>query len=98
MGIHLIKKVKVDGASLEDFFEYLFDIGVENFLWKKEKDTDMIYLRNGIQSIFNLIKTLMIIPKMMGSQTILELEFGWLALSTLKSRSTTMWDPDKSVK
>ena len=61
MGIHLIKKVKVDGASLEDFFEYLFDIGVENFLWKKEKDTDMIYLRNGIWTILNLTKILMII-------------------------------------
>ena len=31
----LSKYIKVEGATLEDVFDYLFDVGAEKFLWKK---------------------------------------------------------------
>jgi len=53
--------MKVDGATSEDVFEYLFDVGAKKFLSKKEINNSLKYLRSGIEGIFNLIKILMII-------------------------------------
>jgi len=53
------KYMKVEGATLEDVFDYLFDLGAENFYQKKERNIYMNYLKIGIQSILKLMKTLM---------------------------------------
>jgi len=58
------KYMKV-GAISKDIFDYPFDMGAENFLLDKKKNIYMNYLKNGIQSILKLIKTLMMDLKMM---------------------------------
>jgi len=56
----------VERATSEEFFDYFFDFEAEKFLSEKgKKSIFMNYLKNGIQSIFNLIKILMIIWIMM---------------------------------
>jgi len=42
--------MKVDGATSEYVFDYLFDLGAGKFLSEKERNTYMNYLRNGIHS------------------------------------------------
>jgi len=44
--------MKVEGAVSEDIFDCLFDVGVEKFYHKKERNIFWNYLRNGIQRIF----------------------------------------------
>ena len=58
--------MEVEGAVSEDIFDYLFNMGAEKFLSKKEKNISLNYLKNGIQSILsNLMKILMIIQIIM---------------------------------
>ena len=57
--------VNVEGAASGDVFYYLFNIGAGKFLSKNERNIFLNYLRNGIQSIFNMMKILMIILTMM---------------------------------
>jgi len=40
-------------ATLEDVFDYLFNLGAEKFLSEKKRNIYMNYLKNGIQSILN---------------------------------------------
>ena len=68
------KYMKVEGSTSEDVFNSLFDIEATKFLSKKERDMYMIYLKNGIQSILNLMKILMLIWKMIDLQTLLEMK------------------------
>jgi len=53
--------MKVEKATSEDIFDYFLDIEVKKFYQKKKRDIYMIYLRHGIQIIFNLMNILMII-------------------------------------
>ena len=55
------KYMKVEKATSEDIFDYFLDIEVKKFYQKKKRDIYMIYLRHGIQIIFNLMNILMII-------------------------------------
>ena len=59
------KYMKVDGATSEDVFNYLFDLGAGKFLSEKERNIYMNCLKNGIQNILKLIKTLMMDLKTM---------------------------------
>jgi len=45
--------MKIEGATSEDAFDYLFDVGARKFLSKKGKNIFLNYSRNEIQSIFN---------------------------------------------
>ena len=47
---------KVEEATLEIVFDYLFDIGTEKFLLEKGKKYFINYLIDGIQGILNLVK------------------------------------------
>jgi len=44
----LSKYMKVEGATSNDVFDYLFDVGVEKFISKKGRNIFMNYLKNGI--------------------------------------------------
>ena len=57
--------MNVEGAVSKDVFDYLFNVGVGKFLPGEERNTFINYLKNGIQSIFNLMKIWMIIQIMM---------------------------------
>ena len=63
------KYMKVKGTMSEDIFDYLFDLGTENFYPKKERDIHMNYLKNGLQSILKLME-----PLMMDLKTMLEMK------------------------
>ena len=55
------KYMKIEGATFEEIFDYLFDSGAEKIYQKKKRHIYISYLNNGIQSILSLMKTLMII-------------------------------------
>jgi len=44
--------MKVDDATSEDIFDYLFD-GWESLIRKRKRSIFLNYLRNGTRSIFN---------------------------------------------
>jgi len=58
---NLSKYIKVEGATSEGVFDYLFDVIAGNSYLKKERNFFMNYLKSRIQSIFNLMKILIII-------------------------------------
>ena len=66
--------MKVDGVASEDIFDCLFDVGAEKCLSEKEKNIFLNYLRNGIQSIFKLMKILMIIQIVVICKILLEMK------------------------
>ena len=67
------KYIKVEGAILATLIISL-TLELENSYPKKKRDAYMIYLRNEIESILNLMKILMIIWTMMDLNTLLKMK------------------------
>jgi len=55
------KYMNVEGATSKDVSDYILDIRAKKCLSEKGKNIFINYLKNGIQSIFSLIKILTII-------------------------------------
>jgi len=83
------KYMKLDGATSEDVFDYLFDLGVGKFLLEKRKKYLHELFEKGIQSILKMMKILI-----RDLKTKLEMKVCRISritsLVTLKSCSTSM--------
>ena len=50
------KYMNIEGATSEDVFDYLFDVRAENSYEKSKRNIFIDYLKDGIQSVLNLMK------------------------------------------
>ena len=66
--------MKVEGATSQDVFDYLFDVGAGKFLSEKEKKYLHELFEDGISSMFNLLKIVIIIWLMIDWKTLLEMK------------------------
>ena len=83
------KYMKVDGATSNDVFDYLFNLKAGKFLSEKKRNICINYLISGIQSTLKMMKILMTDLK-----TILEMKACKISritnLFTLKNDSTSI--------